>query len=69
MARILAVPYGLLCYLVFFGTFLYAIWFVWTLDKPQAGGLLSRALLINTGLLLVFALQHSGMARQGFKRA
>lgn len=69
MGRILALLYGLVCYVVFFGTFLYAIWFVWTLDQPRPEGALGQALLVNTGLLLLFALQHSGMARQGFKRA
>lgn len=68
MGRMPALLYGLACYVVFFGTFLYAIWFVGTMDQllPQAAT--GRALLIDTGLLLLFALQHSGMARQGFKR-
>ena len=68
MGRMLALLYGLACYVAFFATFLYAIWFVWTMDRllPQAGA--GRALLVDTGLLLLFALQHSGMARQGFKR-
>lgn len=69
MGRALALFYGVVCYLVFFAVFLYAIWFVWTLDNPQPGGPLGPALLINTALLGLFALQHSGMARQGFKRA
>lgn len=68
MGRILALLYGLVSYLVFLGTFLCAIWFVWTLDKPKPEAPLGRALGINTGLLLLFAAQHSGMARQGFKR-
>lgn len=68
MGRLLALLYGLVCYLVFFGTFLYAIWFVWTMDRAQAAVPLGRALLIDTGLLGLFALQHRGMARQGFKR-
>jgi len=69
MGRILALLYGIACYVVFLGTFLYAIWFVWTMDRPRPQAPLGRALLINTGLLLLFAVQHSGMARQGFKRA
>jgi methanethiol S-methyltransferase len=69
MGRILALLYGVACYVVFLGTFLHAIWFVWTMDRPRPEGPLGRALLINTGLLLLFAVQHSGMARQGFKRA
>jgi hypothetical protein len=69
MGRILALLYGVACYVIFLGTFVYAIWFVWTMDRPRPEGPLGRALLINTGLLLLFAVQHSGMARQGFKRA
>ena len=69
MGRILALLYGLVCYLIFLAVFLYAIWFVWTLDRPQPAPPVGRALLIDTGLLFLFALQHSGMARQGFKRA
>ena len=69
MSRLLALLYGLVCYGVFFAVFLYAIWFVWTMDRPAPETPLAQALLINTGLLLLFAVQHSGMARQGFKRA
>jgi protein-S-isoprenylcysteine O-methyltransferase Ste14 len=68
VSRMLALLYGLASYIVFFGAFLYSIWFVWTLDQPKPEAPLGRALLINTGLLLLFALQHSGMARQEFKR-
>ena len=69
MPRLLALVYGVTCYLIFFGTILDAIWFVWTLDAPQADPPVGHALLINGALLGLFALQHSGMARQGFKRA
>ena len=70
MGRVLALVYGVVCYLIFFGTFLYAIWFVWTMDRPgQAGVPLGTALLINAALLGLFAVQHSVMARQWFKRA
>jgi protein-S-isoprenylcysteine O-methyltransferase Ste14 len=53
---------------VFFATFLYAVWFVWKLDAPHAAAPWPRGLLINTGLLALFAVQHSVMARQWFKR-
>jgi protein-S-isoprenylcysteine O-methyltransferase Ste14 len=64
--------YGLFAYVVFFGTFLYAIAFVsglpvpTRLDGPLQGPLWS-SLLIDAGLLTVFAVQHSVMARRWFK--
>ena len=72
--RVLALLYGVGCYGVFFLTFLYAIGFTGGLVVPRtvdAGGPQSPmvvALAINAGLLGVFGLQHSIMARQGFKR-
>jgi methanethiol S-methyltransferase len=74
MGRALALLYGIVCYVVFFATFLYAIAFVGGFAVPRtvdAGGPaagLTEALLVNAVLLSVFALQHSVMARQGFKR-
>jgi methanethiol S-methyltransferase len=68
MKRFAALFYGLVCYLVFLGTFLYAIWFVWTMDSARSNAALVPALATDTLLLGLFAVQHSGMARQGFKR-
>ena len=65
--------YGLASYAVFFATFLYAIGFIGnffvprTIDGVAQMGL-AEALLIDLGLLLLFAIQHSVMARPAFKR-
>ncbi|MBR1287452.1 isoprenylcysteine carboxylmethyltransferase family protein [Bradyrhizobium sp. AUGA SZCCT0177] len=71
--RMLALCYGGLAYLIFLGTFLYAVGFVSRLVVPKTintgpTSSLSTALLINLILMSIFAVQHSGMARQGFKR-
>lgn len=72
MARPLVLAYGIAAYLLFVGTFIHAVGFlanIWgarfTADDTVRAPL--TALVVNFSLLMFFALQHSGMARRGFK--
>ncbi|PWK89673.1 methanethiol S-methyltransferase [Fulvimonas soli] len=74
MRALLTLGYGAVCYAVFFLTFLYAIGFVGdlplprTVDRPLPAGPATPAMwVIDLALLGLFAMQHSGMARRGFK--
>jgi protein-S-isoprenylcysteine O-methyltransferase Ste14 len=71
--------YSGIVYLIFFATFLYLIAFVGgdmipfitvpkTLDRGPSGLAEAPAALVNLGLLVLFGLQHSLMARPGFKK-
>ncbi len=71
--RILALLYGIAAYFFFLGTFAYAIFFLGETIVPKTidSGPISqpvKSVLIDALLLSVFALQHSIMARRGFKQ-
>lgn len=73
MTRIIALLYGSIVYLSFLATFLYTIGFVEGIPgiKTIDSGPTDRvwiAVMVNSLLLGLFAVQHSVMARQGFKR-
>ncbi|HUL19212.1 MAG TPA: hypothetical protein VLV29_08085, partial [Steroidobacteraceae bacterium] len=73
MSRTLIFVYGILCYTISLIVFVYGMGFIvgcltptmldGTPDRP-----LAPALAIDLGLIALFALQHSIMARPAFKR-
>jgi protein-S-isoprenylcysteine O-methyltransferase Ste14 len=73
IGRIIAFLYGIVAYVVFLVTFLYAIGFVEdlvvskTIDGGTAGPT-AQALIVNLVLMSIFAIQHSVMARPQFKQ-
>jgi methanethiol S-methyltransferase len=71
--RVAVLLYGIVSYAIFFATFCYAAAFIGDFLVPKtidsaATTSIGRALLIDLGLLALFAAQHSVMARPGFKR-
>lgn len=78
MGKLLAMLYGLIAYAVFFASFLYAIAFTGNLqiegivDKTIDSGMpgeLIPSIIVNVLLLGLFGIQHTVMARPGFKAA
>jgi protein-S-isoprenylcysteine O-methyltransferase Ste14 len=72
MKRFMTLSYGLICYVVFLGALVYLIGFLNNLLVPKGiddGGAapLVQGLSIDVGLILLFALQHTIMARPWFK--
>lgn len=73
MGKILAFLYGLASYLFFLVTFLYAMGFVTGIVVPKTIDMgpvvpIAEAIVVNLLLLTLFAVQHSVMARPGFKK-
>jgi protein-S-isoprenylcysteine O-methyltransferase Ste14 len=76
MARAVYLLFGVVAYFIFFATFLYLIAFVgnlpWvplTVDRGGPPAAVGVAALIDVALIALFGLQHSVMARKGFKAA
>lgn len=75
MSRVATLLFAILAYAIFFATFLYLIIFVGDLSfatltvDTGPGGAPATAALIDVGLIALFGVQHSVMARPAFKRA
>ncbi len=72
MGRGIAFLYGVVCYAIFFLTFLYLIGFLSNLLVPRSvdvgpAAATLTALTINFALIALFGIQHTVMARPGFK--
>lgn len=73
MKKLIAITFGVAAHSAFLASFLYAIGFVGNFLVPKTidsgiTGPFWESMLINLGLILMFGLQHSIMARQGFKQ-
>src|SRR5262245_14065909 len=73
MKRIAFFVYGIVCYLMFLAVYVYFAGFVGNYLVPKsidsgASGSPALAAIVDLGLILLFALQHSVMARPAFKQ-
>jgi|CXWL01.1.fsa_nt_gi protein-S-isoprenylcysteine O-methyltransferase Ste14 len=75
MTRIFYLLFGVSAYFIFFASFLYLIafvgdapWVPFTINQGGADMGLLPAIVIDLGLVLLFGIQHSVMARPGFKQ-
>src|SRR5690242_21667652 len=76
MSRALNLLFAIVCYAIFFATFLYLIAFVGdltivpkTVNAPQSSMPRIEKAILDVALIALFGLQHSIMARPAFKRA
>ena len=75
MARTFYLIFSIIAYAIFFATFLYLIAFVGdfpvprTVDEGGPQNSLGIAVVVDLALIALFGVQHSVMARQGFKTA
>ena len=75
MSRTLGLLFAIVCYAIFFATFLYLIAFVGnlpvpkTIDAPLSAMPKGTKIVIDIALIALFGLQHSIMARPAFKRS
>jgi protein-S-isoprenylcysteine O-methyltransferase Ste14 len=76
MSRASAILFAIVCYAIFFATFLYLVGFIGdfaviakTVDRPGASVGVGGAVIIDLALIALFGIQHSVMARPGFKKA
>jgi len=73
MNRLLTLAYGVICYFLFFGTFLYLFGFTGDLLVPKSVSSgapegLGFALVVDLFLIALFGVQHSVMARPSYKK-
>jgi len=75
MSRALNLLFSVVCYAIFFATFLYLIAFIGnlpvpkTVDGPMTTMPREMKIAIDVALIALFGLQHSVMARPAFKKA